>query len=131
MKKITFPTMVITAVLVAGSAAIAQPAAASTQDCGAYEYTRTSRVTAGQTSVPWQYLISLEKGPIEVCLDGPDDSDSSLTLLRLVPGGAETVATATDSGADKTLSYVGPVSGYVVHVSADVTGNYTVGVNLP
>ncbi|MFJ2264736.1 hypothetical protein ACIOKD_41895 [Streptomyces sp. NPDC087844] len=121
----------MTAGILTGTAALTQPAAASTSDCSGYEYVQTRPVAAGETSLPWQYVISLQPGTIDVCLDGPDGTDYGLKLVRLVPNGQETVATAPTGSADKTLSYVGPVSGWQIQVSADRAGSYTVGVNLP
>ncbi|MDO0929531.1 hypothetical protein QQY24_30605 [Streptomyces sp. TG1A-8] len=131
MKKHPFIAMAMTAGLFAGSAALAQPAAASASDCSGYENVRTLPARAGQTEVPFQYLIALKPGPIEVCLDGPDGTDYGLVLDQMVSGGTKTVATATGGGADKTLSYTGPISAYQVKILADTAGTYTVGVNLP
>jgi streptogrisin C len=132
MKRHPVIAMAMTAGILAGTAALAQPAVASTASgCSGYEYVQTRRVAAGETQLPWQYAISLQPGPIEVCLDGPDGTDYDLKLLRLVSGGKETVATAPAGSADKSLSYVGPVSGWQVQVTADAAGEYTVGINLP
>ncbi|MFH8462403.1 hypothetical protein [Streptomyces sp. NPDC017991] len=131
MKKHPVMAMAMTAGILAGTVALAQPAVASTSDCSGYEHVQTRPAAAGETSLPWRYLISLQTGTIDVCLDGPDGTDYGLKLVRLVPGGQETVATAPSGGSDKTLSYVGPVSGYQVQVTADNAGTYTAGVNLP
>ncbi|MDQ1034610.1 hypothetical protein QFZ75_001026 [Streptomyces sp. V3I8] len=131
MRKNRMSAVVIAAGLIVGTAAIAQPAVAATPDCSGYEYVATLHVNEGKTSIPWQYVVSLEQGTVEVCLDGPDGSDYGLTLQRFVPGGTQTVATAAAGTSDKTLSYEGPISGYRIQVSADIAGSYTVGVNVP
>jgi hypothetical protein len=119
--------------LLAGIAVAAQPASAATAGCDTYTYVRTGNISAGRTDQPFAYFFTIrDPGPVELCLDGPEGADVDLVLTRLGPGGATPVATAPSGGADKTLTYTGPITAYRALVVGNSGGGaYTLGLNLP
>ncbi len=124
-------SLILATAMIAGVVA-APAAAATTADCASYERVETRQVGGGVTSLPFSYFIAPRPGKIELCLDGSAGTDYDLVLLKFVPGGPETVATAEGGGSDKTLSYESTaVAAYRVLVITDVEGKYTLGVTTP
>ena len=133
MRRRNLASIAATAGILTGLAVAAEPASAATPDCSSYTHVRTGQVSAGQTSTPWSYFFTIKSpGPVELCLDGPDGSEVSLVLYRLIPGGSMPVAVAPSSGSDKTLTYIGSQSAYRADLITNVgSGAYTIGLNLP
>jgi len=90
-----------------------------------------SRTGARQTQPNGRFYRS-GGGQQTACLDGPDSADFDLFLQRFNGQSWQTVARATSSGSDETLTFDGSAGVYRFRVQSKAgSGDYTLGFSTP
>ena len=121
---------VSTAVIITGLT----PASAAETDCSTPDMTSTWTLASGDSHAEpnGTYFWSWDPGTFTACLDGPDDAEFDFVMQRYTGQDWQTVATATGSGADKSLSYTGEATVYRLVVTAvSGSGSYSVRLDRP
>ncbi|GAA4415305.1 M64 family metallopeptidase [Actinokineospora soli] len=101
--------------------------------CTSYPTTRTGSLNAGASAhQPDGSYFQAAAGSHRACLDGPTGANFDLALQKWNGSAWATVASATTSSPDETLTYTG-TSGYYTYRITAVTGSgsYTLGYGAP
>ena len=101
--------------------------------CSSYPTTRTGTLAAGGSAFqPDGSYFQAAAGSHRACLDGPTGTNFDVALQKWNGSTWQTVASATTSSPDETLTYTG-TSGYYTYRITSVTGSgsYTLGYGAP
>ncbi|NNH08007.1 S1 family peptidase [Cellulomonas fimi] len=102
--------------------------------CSGYARTYTGSLSTGRSAIQpsGSYVTVSSSGTIRLCLDGPTGSDFDLYLQKWNGSSWASVASATSSSADETISYTGTAGQYRYGVYAYAgSGSYTLGATTP
>ncbi|WP_083929647.1 M64 family metallopeptidase [Catelliglobosispora koreensis] len=114
--------------------AIRSKISGGTTTCTGYQSTRTDSLASGATAYQpdGTYYYSTASGTHRACLDGPTGANFNLHLQKWNGSSWATVASATSTGPDETLTYAG-TSGYYIYQLQAVSGSgaYTFGYTVP
>src|SRR4030095_13543185 len=102
--------------------------------CTGYQNTRTGSPASGGSAYQpdGSYYYSSTSGTHRACLDGPTGANFNLYLQKWNGSSWATVASATSSGPDQTLTSKG-TGGYYTYLvqSAPGSGGYSIGYTTP
>jgi hypothetical protein len=102
--------------------------------CTGYQSTRGGSLSSGGSAYQpdGSYYYSAASGTHRACLDGPSGADFNLYLQKWNGSSWATVASATSSGPDETLTYDG-TAGYYTYLVQSVSGSgsYTLAYSTP
>lgn len=101
--------------------------------CTTGQFTGTGSLSAGQEAYEPDdtYYNANSTGTHTACLDGPDNADFDLYLLKWNGSSWQTVASATTPSGDETLTYTGTAGSYTYAVYAySGSGSYTLELSV-
>lgn len=102
--------------------------------CSGYARTYAGSLSTGRSAIQpsGSYVTVSSSGTIRLCLDGPTGSDFDLYLQKWNGSSWASVASATSSNADETITYSGTAGQYRYGVYAYAgSGSYTLGATTP
>jgi hypothetical protein len=104
--------------------------------CTGYQFTRSGSLSGGGSAYQpdGSYYYAAASGTHRACLDGPSGANFNLYLQKWNGSSWATVASATSSGPDETLTYNGTAGYYtylVQSVSGSGSGAYALGYTTP